>query len=617
MALSIRRVARSESDGRIQQHALHALHTQIAVLTTENQRLKEQLSRAATPVGSPGPSTPSDEADPLGSTVYRAPALAQPDDGTIDFSLQGMPSRVLVDARGVPTMTSLPAILDRLESDLLHWRSEGMLLLARLVNGVEGEVAQVIGEYLRETGGFEVLIDLLGETEIMLLQRALMVLGNLSSEAFDGKADATRKLLGEHGAAKQVLRCTEAADTETVLFAVAALQNMCKDEDFAADAMKQGAAEALERLLKTVALRPEQPSKRPSANAVADSSTATAQAVGMPTASYNQRDLLYHYASGCLMNLQEAASASGVRQKKKWRVVAKFRPMKSTSRGQETPIPLGDESQRALGWRKDLQSMSSNASEAVAIQLRQMSAQLDRYQQGRFDEHAAGVAEATRAQVREAVRVAIQHELAAAQESFHDSFAEYGALPQGEPYSYSPMAGGPGASGPEGGMPEGGVRRHSWMHDVSAVHGETPNAVNGETLSGERPRSRGIAASIAASLGSPFSRSVAGASSSTANTPRAAVPPPAVSMAGSATGAAATAVTATGARATGASLPPSSAVVPYVNEEALCERLSSSMAGVGASPPSERDVEMGLSLAALDDEVEDVELVPASVIEDC
>ena len=160
------------------------------------------------------------------------------------------------------------------------------------------------------------------------------------------------------------------------------------------------------------------------------------------------------------------------------------------------------------------------------------------------------------------MRAAIQQELAAAQDSFNGSFAEYSVQP----------------------ALEVGVRRHSWMDDDSSAPATDAHP------NGERPRSRGITASIAATLGSPFGRSVCGAPGSSTNSPRAVVLP--------------------GGASASASPAAASAVMPFVNEEALCDRLSSSMPGLqGPSPaahasqPLERDVEMGLSLAALDERV--------------
>ena len=80
---------------------------------------------------------------------------------------------VELNERGVPLLTSLPEILEALESPAASRRKRGAKHLARLVDSSVGEQACLLGEYMREAGAVELLVALLDDATIV--QLVLMV----------------------------------------------------------------------------------------------------------------------------------------------------------------------------------------------------------------------------------------------------------------------------------------------------------------------------------------------------------------------------------------------------------------------------------------------------------
>ena len=74
---------------------------------------------------------------------------------------------------GVPLLTSLPEILEALESPKASRRKRGASHLARLVDSSVGDQACLLAEYMREAGAIELLVALLNDE--VIVQLVLMV----------------------------------------------------------------------------------------------------------------------------------------------------------------------------------------------------------------------------------------------------------------------------------------------------------------------------------------------------------------------------------------------------------------------------------------------------------
>ena len=154
------------------------------------------------------------------------------------------------DARGVPLLRTLPDILGKLEDPAPATRAAGAHCIAVLIDGTSGEAAVLLGEYMRDTGTHRLLVRLLGgEQDERTNCWLLTALGNAASDVVDGNAATTRELLS---GLEEVVPCVQAhlqsAHPLTRLYAAAAMQNLCKNGELAAAAVRGGAHRVLEGL---------------------------------------------------------------------------------------------------------------------------------------------------------------------------------------------------------------------------------------------------------------------------------------------------------------------------------------------------------------------------------
>ena len=124
---------------------------------------------AATPQQGEPQQSPTLGPQQSGPSVPPPPPMLPPDEEE-----PRSPERpVELNERGVPLLTSLPEILEALESPAASRRKRGAKHLARLVDSSVGEQACLLGEYMREAGAVELLVVLLEDASIV--QLVLMV----------------------------------------------------------------------------------------------------------------------------------------------------------------------------------------------------------------------------------------------------------------------------------------------------------------------------------------------------------------------------------------------------------------------------------------------------------
>ena len=93
----------------------------------------------------------------------------------------------------------LPQLVGGLQAPGAADRAEALGQLAQIVDTSFGEDALVLGEYLRMSGGIDALVALLEDEEPMLHQTALLLIGNLASDAVDPNSVLTKGVLKEVG----------------------------------------------------------------------------------------------------------------------------------------------------------------------------------------------------------------------------------------------------------------------------------------------------------------------------------------------------------------------------------------------------------------------------------
>jgi hypothetical protein len=139
--------------------------------------------------------------------------------------------------------------------------------LVSSVDAAFGSDASAIGEEVRMLNGLPKIVQALTVDDLEFQQMLLVVLGNLSSDAFDPNSSRTKMLLrdtdavavlipllrrqGPHAAASCTVSGTSCTPTESLtLYAAACLQNMCHDHELAVRALRLGAHPVLLQLVK-------------------------------------------------------------------------------------------------------------------------------------------------------------------------------------------------------------------------------------------------------------------------------------------------------------------------------------------------------------------------------
>ena len=139
--------------------------------------------------------------------------------------------------------------------------------LVSSVDAAFGSDASAIGEEVRMLNGLPKIVQALTVDDLEFQQMLLVVLGNLSSDAFDPNSSRTKMLLrdtdavavlipllrrqGPPAAASCTVSGTSYTPTESLtLYAAACLQNMCHDHELAVRALRLGAHPVLLQLVK-------------------------------------------------------------------------------------------------------------------------------------------------------------------------------------------------------------------------------------------------------------------------------------------------------------------------------------------------------------------------------
>mmetsp|Transcript_16583 Transcript_16583/g.35606 ORF Transcript_16583/g.35606 Transcript_16583/m.35606 type:complete len:498 (-) Transcript_16583:127-1620(-) len=125
-----------------------------------------------------------------------------------------------------PDITCLPFILESLEN--AETRAAGAWQLASLLDSCKGETADALGDFMREAGALELLAEVLDkQVDSTVARLVLMALGNMSSDAFDPNAAASRAILAENSIVKRISPFLLSSDKLCCMYAVAVVQNLC------------------------------------------------------------------------------------------------------------------------------------------------------------------------------------------------------------------------------------------------------------------------------------------------------------------------------------------------------------------------------------------------------
>eukprot|EP00967_Tisochrysis_lutea_P059154 scaffold75419_cov24-Tisochrysis_lutea.AAC.1 len=172
-------------------------------------------------------------------------------------------------------------------------RIDALEQLSDTVNSAYNEDGAAIGAVARQCGGVQLLADLILDRSLALQQEALVLLGNLCSDAVDPLSAETKAMLYQAGAAPGIVTCLDSPEESIVMCVCGALQNLCHDALWAKAVHKLGAHARLESL------------------------------------SRSQDSMVARYAAGALKNMavrlqSEQALLTAFRQKRAFRVISKY-----------------------------------------------------------------------------------------------------------------------------------------------------------------------------------------------------------------------------------------------------------------------------------------------------
>ena len=157
--------------------------------------------------------------------------------------------------------------VEGLDADEPSTRSRAARELAELVERSYSDDAELIGAYIRESGGIELLVELLADPEPSVHQKALMVLGNLLSDGFDPHSWRTKQALYEQAneeeeeqeealtlgeqLAHHLVAHLDSASWPTQMYAAALVQNAAQHKMFAKSFVDAGGLKRLRKLLSS------------------------------------------------------------------------------------------------------------------------------------------------------------------------------------------------------------------------------------------------------------------------------------------------------------------------------------------------------------------------------
>jgi len=122
-------------------------------------------------------------------------------------------------------------------------------VLATVLNEAYDAEAAALADYLRLCAVPERLVELLRSPTAALHQLALVLVGNLASEAVDPEAQYTKAILKRRGAFGAVLPHLFSDDWTTLLYALGATQNLCTETQYVEELTAANGLERLQEIL--------------------------------------------------------------------------------------------------------------------------------------------------------------------------------------------------------------------------------------------------------------------------------------------------------------------------------------------------------------------------------
>ena len=115
---------------------------------------------------------------------------------------------------------------------------EGVVLMP-LVGNIDGDRAT------------QLISQLLEHSEPQIHQTAMLLIGNIASEAVDPMAEKTKTLLKRHRAFEKMMVHLFSADWTTLVYTLGAVQNMCTEFEYVELMQEMGVVARLQELVRS------------------------------------------------------------------------------------------------------------------------------------------------------------------------------------------------------------------------------------------------------------------------------------------------------------------------------------------------------------------------------
>ena len=129
-------------------------------------------------------------------------------------------------------------------------RADALVQLAMIVDFSYGEDAAQLCDLLRTQLVLDRIIELVDHPEPLIHQTALLLLGNLSTEAVDPQSELTKQRFKERDGFPKLIPHIFSDQALTVAYALGAIQNTCTDIEYVAHMQQSGAIVRLQDLVQ-------------------------------------------------------------------------------------------------------------------------------------------------------------------------------------------------------------------------------------------------------------------------------------------------------------------------------------------------------------------------------
>ena len=123
--------------------------------------------------------------------------------------------------------------------------------LAQIMDTSYGEDAEALCEYLRVAGCVGHIAGCLNHPEPQIHQTAMLLVGNIASEAVDPAAEKTKALLKRHRAFEKMITHLFSSDWMTLVYTLGAVQNTCTELEYVELMQEMGIVARLQELVRS------------------------------------------------------------------------------------------------------------------------------------------------------------------------------------------------------------------------------------------------------------------------------------------------------------------------------------------------------------------------------